>query len=115
MPINALLVHGAGGGAWEWAAWQRVLAAAGIGNHAFDLAALPAGLAATRLADYAAQVRSLAQALPEPRVLVAASLGGTLAAHVADAVDARALVLVNPLLAAAAAPLRSDVRDGVVP
>jgi len=115
MPINALLVHGAGGGAWEWGAWQRVLAVAGVRGHAIELAAVPAGLAGTRLADYAAQVRSVAQALPEPRVIIGASLGGTLAALVADEVAARALVLVNPLLAGAVAPQRTDARDGVVP
>ncbi len=90
-----LLVHGAGGGAWEWAVWLRVLAAAGVDAKAIDLA--PADpLEATRLQHYASQVHAAAAGLERP-VLVGASLGGLLSATVADAVGARALVLVNPL------------------
>ena len=39
----AVLVHGAGGGGWEWAAWARVFAAAGLSVAAPDLRAAPAG------------------------------------------------------------------------
>ena len=111
MPINALLVHGAGGGAWEWAVWRRVFAAAGLRADAIELEPATNGLRATRLADYVAQVRTAALALPAPRVLVGASLGGLLAATVADAVDAAALVLVNPM--SRAASVKRD-GDGVV-
>lgn len=112
MSINALLVHGAGGGAWEWHAWRRVFAASGLRADAIDLTPAAEGLRATRLADYAAQVRDAALVLPAPRVLVGASLGGLLATLVADAVEAAALVLVNPLPRAAAP--RAGV-DGIVP
>jgi predicted alpha/beta hydrolase family esterase len=112
MPINALLVHGAGGGAWEWNVWRRVFAAAGVRADAIELVPAPRGLAGTRLADYVAQVRAAALALPSPRALVGASLGGLLAAMVADAVEADALVLVNPLLRVAAR--RRESADGVV-
>lgn len=91
----AVLVHGAGGGGWEWAAWARVFAAAGVAVQAPDLRPVAGGLAATRLADYAAQVREWIEAAPRPRLLVGASLGGLLAAMHADAADA--LVLVNPM------------------
>jgi pimeloyl-ACP methyl ester carboxylesterase len=93
--IPWLLVHGAGGGAWEWAVWLRVLVAAGVDARAIEFEAAEP-LEATRLVDYAAQVSAAAGALDRP-VLVGASLGGLLAAMVADAVGARALVLVNPL------------------
>ena len=61
---------------------------------------LPAGyahrdVAATRLQDYQAQVRAALAALPRPRVLVGASLGGLLALDAAEGADA--VVLVNPL------------------
>lgn len=96
---NALLVHGAGGGAWEWNPWRGVLEAHAIAVHALELQPAATGLAATTLQDYTAQVGDALQALPHPRVLVGASLGGLLAAMSAarwvNQVDA--LVLVNPL------------------
>ena len=52
-------------------------------------------VAATHIEDYQAQVRAALAALPRPRVLVGASLGGLLAAMNAGAADA--LVLVNPM------------------
>jgi esterase/lipase len=90
-----LLLHGAGGGGWEWNTWVRVLDAAGWRACAPDLQAAAGGLAATTLADYAAQARAALDALPRPRVVAGASLGGLLALQCADAADA--LVLVNPL------------------
>lgn len=90
-----LCVHGAGGGAWEWAVWLRVLAAAGAAARALDLCPREP-LESTRLADYREQVAAAARDLDAP-VLVGASLGALLVALVADAVAARALVLVNPL------------------
>jgi len=91
----ALLVHGAGGGGWEWTLWRGVLEAAGLQVEAPDLVPAPAGLAATRLEDYQAQVDAALARLPRPRVLAGASLGGLLALRAAAAADA--LVLVNPL------------------
>lgn len=94
-PRHALLVHGAGGGAWEWNVWRGVWRAQGIETEALDLRPAPAGLAATALRDYMDQVRAALHALPRPRALAGASLGGLLALLAAD--DADALVLVNPL------------------
>lgn len=92
---SALLVHGGGGGGWEWNVWKGVFEAARLRVAAPDLQAAPQGLAGTTFDDYAAQVRAALQALPRPRALVGASLGGLLAMACAD--DADALVLVNPL------------------
>jgi pimeloyl-ACP methyl ester carboxylesterase len=92
---NALLIHGAGGGAWEWSLWRGVLEAHAIAVHALQLQPAAVELAAITLQDYRTQVREALQALPHPRVLIGASLGGLLAAMCADQVDA--LVLVNPL------------------
>jgi pimeloyl-ACP methyl ester carboxylesterase len=89
------MVHGAGGGGWEWNAWTRVFAAAGWQVRAPDLEPVAAGLAATRLDDYQDQVAAHLARLPRPRVLFGASLGGLLALRGAEAADA--LVLVNPL------------------
>ncbi|MBS7456703.1 alpha/beta hydrolase [Coralloluteibacterium stylophorae] len=93
---HIVLVHGAGGGPWEWDIWARVLEAAGIRVHRPGLQPAAPGLAATRLDDYRQQLAAaIARAGPAP-VLVGASLGGRLAAECAE--RAAALVLVNPLL-----------------
>lgn len=92
---HAVLVHGAGGGAWEWNLWRGVLAARGITVSALELVPGAGGLAATGFDDYAAQVRAAVHATARPRAVLGASLGGLLALRCADAVDA--LVLVNPL------------------
>jgi pimeloyl-ACP methyl ester carboxylesterase len=91
----AVLVHGAGGGAWEWNIWRAVFATHGIHAVAPDLRPVPTGLTATGFDDYVAQVTNALQALPRPRAVVGASLGGLLA--MACAAQADALILVNPL------------------
>lgn len=92
---HALLLHGAGGGGWEWNLWRDVLAASGIEAVTPDLQPVAAGLAVTTFEDYVRQARDALRALPRPRALIGASLGGLLASACAD--DADALVLVNPL------------------
>jgi len=92
---HALLVHGAGGGGWEWNVWRRVFAAHGLAVDAPDLEPVGEGLPATGFDDYAAQVRAALDAMPRPRAVIGASLGGLLAMACADAADA--LVLVNPV------------------
>lgn len=94
-PRCVLLMHGAGGGGWEWNLWRGVLAAAGLEVHTPDLQPAAAGLAATGFDDYARQVRSALAALPRPRAVVGASLGGLLALSSADVADA--VAAVNPL------------------
>src|SRR5690606_21879438 len=89
------MVHGGGGGGWEWNIWAGVFEAGRVRAVAPDLQASEGGLAATGLDDYVAQVRAALVALPRPRALVGASLGGLLALECAG--DADALVLVNPL------------------
>jgi pimeloyl-ACP methyl ester carboxylesterase len=95
--MQALLIHGAGGGGWEWNVWRRVLAAAGVASTAVDLQPHRDGLLATRWSDYVAQVVDAAGGLSAPRVLVGASLGGLLALAAAPLVQPEAIVLINPL------------------
>ncbi len=96
---SALLLHGAGGGGWEWNLWRGVFQAAGLQVAAPDLLPVAAGIAATRFGDYLMQASAALAALPRPCVVIGASLGGLLAARlsaqVASPVDG--LVLVNPL------------------
>lgn len=92
---SALLIHGAGGGGWEWNLWRGVLLAHGIDACAPDLQPISAGQAETRFSDYEGQMRRALSALPAPRAVIGASLGGLLALRIADLADAA--VLVNPL------------------
>lgn len=91
----ALLIHGAGGGGWEWNAWRDVLRARRMQVAAPDLQPVAQGIAATGLNDYGAQMCDALDRLPRPRAVIGASLGGLLAMQLASACDA--LVLVNPL------------------
>lgn len=93
--FSALCIHGAGGGGWEWNVWREQLLAAGVDTRVLDLLPSPRGLAVTTFDDYVRQVREQLRALPCPRALIGASLGGLLAALCADEADA--LVLINPL------------------
>jgi len=110
---TAICIHGAGGGGWEWAIWQRVFAARGWNVLAPDLQAVSSGIAQTQLADYHAQVLDWCAAVRAPRVLIGASLGGLLALLSAAAAQPMALVLINPLPAAAVSlrPPRRDYAD----
>src|SRR5688572_8926861 len=92
---HALLLHGAGGGGWEWNAWRGVFAVSGIEAVAPDLQPAMNGLAGTTFDDYLQQARAALATLPQPRAVIGASLGGLLA--MACSGEADALVLVNPV------------------
>jgi pimeloyl-ACP methyl ester carboxylesterase len=94
---TAICIHGAGGGGWEWAIWQRVFGAQGWNVLAPDLMPAQDGLERTGIEDYVAQVTAWCAASPSAPVLIGASLGGLLALLCAPRVAPAALVLINPL------------------
>lgn len=97
MQVNsALMIHGAGGGGWEWDVWRRVFTAAGQRAAAPDLQPAADGIEATTLHDYEAQVRHWMGA-ERPGLVIGASLGGLLALRCRSAAYGTALVLVNPM------------------
>lgn len=97
MQVNsALMIHGAGGGGWEWDVWRRVFAAAGWRVSTPDLQPVAAGLEATTLDDYERQVGDWIRPA-NPDLVIGASLGGLLALRCHVAASAARLVLVNPL------------------
>lgn len=89
---RALLIHGAGGGGWEWAIWRAVFEAADWAVDAPDLGAAAAGLESTTLQDWRDQLQPAAA---RADALVGASVGGLLALLCGDPATPR--VLVNPL------------------
>lgn len=93
------MIHGAGGGGWQWSLWAGVCAAQGLQVLAPDLRPGGRGLEDTGFADYLQQVqdwRALA-GRTGGEVLVGASLGGLLALAAAAQRPPDALVLVNPV------------------
>ncbi|HEY8011028.1 MAG TPA: alpha/beta fold hydrolase [Rudaea sp.] len=113
MASRVVMVHGAGGGGWEWAIWRRVFETHGWQVSAPDLLPASRGLAATQIEDYTQQVVAWTRASTEPAtsipsapattacVLIGASLGGLLAMLVAARAQPAALVLINPMSPAA--------------
>jgi pimeloyl-ACP methyl ester carboxylesterase len=94
MQTTAIMIHGAGGGGWEYARWQPVFTAAGYGVITKDLLPSVDGLRATTFDDYCHQVRAWLPA-QQPIILIGASMGGLLALKVAEAIQPTALVLIN--------------------
>lgn len=106
MQTAAIMIHGAGGGGWEYVRWQPLFIAAGYGVIALDLLPTAGGLLATTFADYCQQVRTWLP--PQQRIiLVGASMGGLLALKVAETINPAALVLVNSVPPAGISALRA--------
>jgi len=92
-----IMVHGAGGGGWEYRFWAPVFQKAGWNVVARDLVPAPGGLARTTVDDY---LRQIAAWTPRKRgrlVLVGASMGGPLVLAAARRLRPDAIVLVNPV------------------
>ena len=90
------MVHGAGGGGWEWNRWRAVFEAEGWQVDTPDLQPADVGLEATVLDDYLGQLRDRCRRSP-PTALIGASLGGLLCLALAEGLPGLSLVLVNPL------------------
>lgn len=90
-----VMIHGAGGGGWEYDRWKPVWEQAGWQVVAPDLMPTQAGLAKTTYIDYAAQVRRWVPREHKKLILVGASLGGILALKTAETVKLDAIILIN--------------------
>ncbi|MCC7102808.1 MAG: alpha/beta hydrolase [Fimbriimonadaceae bacterium] len=97
----AVMVHGAGGGGWEYDFWRPVFERAGYRVETPTLAPGPQGLGKTTFADYTKQVESLGR----PDVLIGASMGGVLVLKAAAKLRPRCLVLVCSGLPAGISPM----------
>lgn len=98
---NLVLLHGAGGGAWEWRLWRRWFEAHGHAPHCPDFSTEASRVGCTL---DALLERVATELPPSPRVLVGASFGGLLALLLAERFDCAGLVLVNPALPGADVP-----------
>lgn len=89
------MIHGAGGGGWEWKFWQEEFERAGWRVVAPNLMPNDKGIAATTIEDYIEQVVEAAREAGAQPVLIGASMGGILVLKAAEQIPARAVVLVN--------------------
>ena len=92
---NWLLIHGAGGGSWQWGRWQRRMEALGIGALTPQLTPGKHGLAQTGLDQYLEQLDQIASAA-RVDLIVGASMGAVLAWQLAARHQRTRLVLINP-------------------
>lgn len=92
----AVMIHGAGGGGWEYDFWKPVFEAKGFEVVAPDMMPVAAGLAATGFDDYLKQTVAAAKGRSDV-VLIGASMGGILVLKAAETVKPKAIVLVNPV------------------
>lgn len=88
----AVMVHGAGGGGWEYRFWKPAFERAGYRVVAPDLVPVRGSYAATKLDDYVAQI--VRASGPRPAVLVGASMGGVLVLKAAERLQPKTIVLV---------------------
>lgn len=90
----AVMIHGAGGGGWEYKFWQEVFEQKGWEVRAPDMMPSDKGLAKTTLDDYITQTVAAAGSA-RPVALIGASMGGGLVLKAAEKVKPDAIVLVN--------------------
>ena len=93
-PTTVVMIHGAGGGGWEYDLWKPVFERAGYRVVARDLMPAAGGLLETEFEDYLRQVQIWRPTVGKV-VLVGASMGGLLALRSSNLERANALVLVN--------------------
>lgn len=102
---TVVMIHGAGGGGWEYDLWKPVFEKAGYRVVARDLLPAVGGLGATRFEDYLRQVQ-MWRPVSGKVILVGASMGGLLALKSAELETPFAMVLVNSTTPAGVGPKR---------
>ncbi len=101
------MIHGAGGGGWEYDHWKPIFEKAGYRVVAPDLMPAAGGLLYTRFEDYLRQVQ-MWRPTSGKVILVGASMGGMLALRSASLETPAAMVLVNSAPPAGIGPRRKD-------
>ena len=94
-PDIAVMIHGAGGGGWEYRFWKPVFEKSGWKVIAPDLQPATGGLAKTTFTNYVNQVVGWVPKSHGKVVIIGASLGGILALKAADQIKPSAVIIVN--------------------
>lgn len=100
IPEQVLFIHNAGAGSWEWCVWQEIFSQYNIDCHLITLDANPEDLTSPGIPDLKQQILDFTRENHiECPIIVGAGMGGMLGIQLADALDASAVVLINPLSA----------------
>lgn len=91
----AVMVHGAGGGGWEWDFWKEVFEKSGWEVISPDLEASEKGIKETGYEDYLKQVIDWCPNDDRKFVFIGASMGGLLTLSASEHVNPEAIVLIN--------------------
>ncbi len=105
-PNVAVMIHGAGGGGWEYRFWKPAFERAGWQVIAPDLVPAKGGLKQTKFTDYVDQVISWVPKKHGKVVLIGASLGGILALKAAERIKPGAVILINGVSPAGVDPAK---------
>lgn len=110
-----LMVHGAGGGGWEYDFWKPVFEKEGFTVIAKDLLPHQDDYAKTTVDHYLAQIKSWNPQAQRP-ILIGASMGGILALKAAEDLDPLAIVLINAVPPKGIGPTKptTDIPDIMV-
>ena len=92
---SVICLHDAAGGGWQFAVWQRVLAARGVTSRALELRAPVTAGEGDGLAAYRHQLLDQCTLTRQP-ALIGIGMGGLLALMLASECAASRLVLINP-------------------
>ena len=112
-----MLVHGGGGGAWEWDFWRSELESRGYLFRPIDLEPSDGRYESTLLEDYVQQIILFAQkeaanmSSPRVDVLIGASMGGVLVLKACEILCPRAVILVCSCIPAGVPALADISRE----
>lgn len=102
-----IMIHGAGGGGWEYDFWKPVFEKQGYDVIAKDLVPTDGDYAKTTFQGYIDQVKSWVPEGKKP-ILVGASMGGILALKAAESLDPAAIVFINGVAPKGIAPQKTS-------
>lgn len=104
---TAIMIHGAGGGGWEYHYWQQPFKDAGFEVIAPDLLPTENDYAKTTFPDYLSQIQTHAKN-KKPLILIGASMGGILALKSSESLKPDLIILINSVPPKGVGPARES-------
>jgi pimeloyl-ACP methyl ester carboxylesterase len=104
---TAIMIHGAGGGGWEYHYWEQPFKEAGFDVIAPDLLPNENDYAKTTFPDYLTQITAKVKN-KKPLVLIGASMGGILVLKSAETIHPDLIILINSVPPKGIGPTRES-------
>lgn len=92
---TVIMIHGAGGGGWEYDKWKPVFAKVGWKVIAKDLLPAKGGLEQTKFQDYLDQTKTWVPKSHRRLVIIGASMGGILTLKLTESLKPDGIILIN--------------------